>query len=105
MDENGGKIIEIIDRRLCGGYDMRSMTRVSRIALRCVQVTPSCRPSVSEVVAELKKAIKHEDKVSISILEETCIQNGDLLVDPTESTKREGMEWSDNSTNISKVGR
>lgn len=56
-------------------------------------------------MAELKKAIKHEDKVSISILEETCIQNGDLLVDPTESTKREGMEWSDNSTNISKVGR
>lgn len=102
MDENGGKIIEIIDKMLRGGYDMKSMTRVAKIAMRCVQALPSSRPSVSEVVTELKEAMKHEDKDCISIAEEIGIHNGDLLV---KSSERKGMEWSDNSSNISKVGR
>eukprot|EP00253_Pinus_taeda_P017961 PITA_17961 len=99
-DENGGKIIDVIDKRLCGGYDMKSMSNVAKIAMRCVQALPSRRPTVSEVVAELKEAIKVEvDKDCISIAEENGIQNGDV------STKREGMEWSDNSCNMSNVGR
>eukprot|EP00253_Pinus_taeda_P018112 PITA_18112 len=99
-DENGGKIIDVIDKRLCGGYDMKSVSNVAKIAMRCLQALPSRRPTVSEVVAELKEAIKvEEDKDCISIAEENGIQNGDV------STKREGMEWSDNSCNMSNVGR
>jgi hypothetical protein len=49
-------------------------------------------------VAELKEAIKHEDKDSISIAEEIGIQNGDLVAVMADSNKREGMEWSDNSS-------
>jgi hypothetical protein len=37
MDENAGKITEIIDKRLGGGYDMKSITRVAKVAMRCVQ--------------------------------------------------------------------
>eukprot|EP00253_Pinus_taeda_P020782 PITA_20782 len=100
-DENGGgKIIDVIDKRLCGGYDMKSASNVAKIAMRCVQALPSRRPTVSEVVAELKEAIKvEEDKDCISIAEENGIQNGDV------STKREGMEWNDDSSNMPNVGR
>eukprot|EP00253_Pinus_taeda_P031601 PITA_31601 len=99
-DENGGKIIDVIDKRLCGGYDMKSVSNVAKIAMRCLQALPSRRPTVSEVVAELKEAIKvEEDKECISIAEENGIQNGDV------SNKREGMEWTDNSCNMSNVGR
>eukprot|EP00253_Pinus_taeda_P032856 PITA_32856 len=75
-DENGGKIIDVIDKRLCGDYCMKSMINVAKTAMRCVQALPSSRPPVSEVVAELKEAIKHEDNDSMSIAEENGIQNG-----------------------------
>jgi len=93
MDENAGNITEIIDKRLAGSYDNKSVTRVAKVAMRCVQDVRSSRPSVSEVVAELKEALKYE---------EIGMEGGDLLAG---ATKRKGMEWSDNSSNISKVGR
>jgi len=49
---------------------------------------------VSEVVTELKEAIGHEGKDSISIAEEIGIQNGGSLAGQTDSTKHEGMEWN-----------
>jgi hypothetical protein len=101
MDENADKIIEIIDKRLCGGYDMESMTHVVKVAMRCVQALPSSRPSVREVVTELKEALSDEDKASISISEE----RRHLLASPADSTKRKGMEWNDNSSNIPNIGR
>ena len=104
-DENGGIITEIIDQRLRGNYEIKSVIRVAKLAMRCVHVERSSRPNVSEVVAELKEAIKHEDKDSISIAEDIGIQNEDLVAVVADWNKREGMEWSDNSSNISKVGR
>jgi len=104
-DENGGKIIDVIDKRLCGDYCLKSMINVAKTAMRCVQALPSSRPPVSEIVAELKEAIKHEDNDSISIAEENGIQNGHALTGQANSTKREGMEWSDNSSNMPNEGR
>eukprot|EP00253_Pinus_taeda_P009211 PITA_09211 len=103
LDGDVAKIREIIDKRLDGSYDMKSMTRVAKVAMRCVQVERSCRPSISDVVAELKEAIKLEDIASVS--EEIGIEGGDLVAGGAESSKREGMEWSDNSSNIPLVGR
>jgi hypothetical protein len=116
MDENPGKIAEIIDKRLHGNYDMKSINLVAKVAMRCVQAEPSFRPSVSEVVVELKNAMKHEDKASISISETNDLLAGPiyLSVDSNEakvmewsvgSSEPKGMEWSDNTANISKVGR
>jgi len=87
MDENAVKITEIIDNRLGESYDMKSMTLVAKVAMRCVQAGRPSRPSMSEVVAELKQAIKLED----------------LLTGQVESSKRKGMEWSDDSSNISQL--
>jgi hypothetical protein len=108
-NDNPGKITEIIDKRLGGGYDMISITGVATVAMRCVQPEPSSRPRVSEVVTELKEAIKLEDRASISISEEIGIESNDLLPGPVtlsvDSSGRKGMGWSDNSSNISQVGR
>eukprot|EP00253_Pinus_taeda_P019519 PITA_19519 len=109
MDEDGGKIREIIDKRLGGSYSMKSMAGVMKVGMRCVQLEPSCRPSVSEVVAELKEAINHEDISGISISEETAIESDASLAARVSSSlewsEPKAMEWSDNSSNIPKVGR
>jgi serine/threonine protein kinase len=104
MDENVGKITEIVDKRLDGSWHMESMIGVAKVAMRCVQVELSSRPSMSEVVAELKEAIKHEDIASTSI-SQLDIESGDLLAGGVDSSKLKGMEWSDNSSNIPLVGR
>jgi len=109
MDENGGRIAEIIDKRLEGSYDLKSIIRVAKVAMRCVEAKPSLRPSVSEVVRELKKGMKIEEKASVSFSEEIGIDSAERLVTPLylsiDPMERRGMEWSDNSSNIPKVGR
>ena len=50
---------EIIDKKLGGNYDVKSMksiARVAKLALRCVHNSPKDRPSITEVVGELKDA-------------------------------------------------
>ena len=66
MDSTPGKMEEIVDKRLSGNYDIRSITCVAKVAIRCVKAEPFYRPSITEVVAELREAIK---------LEENCISN------------------------------
>jgi len=57
-EENSDKIKEIIDKRLHVHYEMKSITSVANLAIRCVQRDPYFRPSVSEVVTELKENIE-----------------------------------------------
>ena len=47
---------EIIDKKLGGNYDVKSLARVAKLALRCVHNSPKDRPSITEVVGELKDA-------------------------------------------------
>jgi hypothetical protein len=61
MDAIPGKIEEIVDKRLSGNYDLKSITRVAKVAIRCVKAEPFYRPSVSEIVAELTEAMKLEE--------------------------------------------
>eukprot|EP00253_Pinus_taeda_P001342 PITA_01342 len=108
-NDNPSRISEIIDKRLGGDYDMTSITSVAKVAMRCVHAEPWSRPNVSEIVAELKEAIKHEDhRASVSISGEAGIQSSDLSSGPVslsmDLTAHGGMEWSDNST-ISQLGR
>jgi len=104
-DENGGIITEIIDQRLRGNYEIKSVIRVAKLAMRCVHVERSSRPNVSEIVAELKEAMKHEDKTCTSTSELFGIESGELSAGQVETTKRRGMEWSDNSSNFPNAGR
>jgi hypothetical protein len=76
--------------------------------MRCVQAKMSSRPSMSEAVEELKKAMKIEEKACISIYEEFgYIESGDSLAGPICSnwSERKEMEQSDNMSKMSKVER
>ena len=66
MDSTPGKMEEIVDKRLSGNYDIISITCVAKVAIRCVKDKPFYRLSITEVVSELREAIK---------LEENCISN------------------------------
>ncbi|KAH9326582.1 hypothetical protein KI387_006760, partial [Taxus chinensis] len=76
MDEDPGKIAEIVDKRLGNDYSIKSITRVAKLALRCVGGEPSSRPSVSRVVAELKEAMQYHE-ASVDLSEEIDIDYGD----------------------------
>lgn len=78
MDAISGNIEEIIDKRLGGNYNMESVTRVAKVAYRCVKAEPSSRPNVREVVAELTEAIKLEDNDSFPASEHISIETEDL---------------------------
>lgn len=109
MDENSGQIAVIIDKRLGGNYDMQSITGIAKLALRCVDPSPSCRPSVSEVVAEIKEVIAHESNGPLRNSEETGIQCRDLqachIPSRVDLSQPKDMEWGDNSSNLPDVGR
>eukprot|EP00253_Pinus_taeda_P009510 PITA_09510 len=105
-NDNPSKIAEIIDKKLGGGYDITSITSVAKVAMRCVEAEPSSRPSMSEVVAELKEAIKQEDhRASVSIIEEIGSVCSDVLSGPVsicvDSSGGGGIEWNDNNINVS----
>jgi len=79
MDEDPRKVSKIIDKRLGDDYDMKSIIRVAKLAIRCVQEQPSHRPSVTEVVGELREAAKHDNNDS----EDNGIECLDLEARPT----------------------
>lgn len=115
MDENPGKSIsgeieEIVDKRMRGNYDIRSIVDFAKLALRCVDAKPSFRPTSSQVVAEIKQVIAHENNNNaLPISEEIGIEHGDLQAGPVhlhaECSKPNDMVWRDNSCNMSQEGR
>lgn len=47
---------EVVDKSLKGLFDVESMRKVGSIAARCVERDASQRPTMGEVLAELKEA-------------------------------------------------
>lgn len=94
-----------------GEYEIKSVISVAKVALRCVEGRPSSRPSVSEVVAEIREAIMHQNGSAspLPIGEEIDTEYGDLHGNPVRSRVDSGgqknMEWGDNSSNLPQVGR
>lgn len=81
LEKAGAKII---DKRLAGNYNSESIDRVAKLALRCVDDRPSFRPSMTDVVGEIKDAITLEDENNPQFpdLEENRIQYGDSQANP-----------------------
>jgi len=104
VDENHDEIAVIIDKRLGGNYDMKSITCIAKLALRCVQARPSSRPCVSEVVAEIKEAITHESSGTLPNSEGIGIEFSDLQACPVRSrmdfSRPKDVEWGDNSSKV-----
>ena len=107
MNKNPGKIAEIIDKGLGENYYMQSIIGVVNLATRCVHAQPCCRPTITEVVGELREAAKEAAKHTIRRL--LTIQPLNLEVEPPylrlQSSGPTTMGWSDNSYNLSKIGR
>lgn len=101
MDENPGKLAEIVDKRSGKDYDIKSITVVAKLAIRCVQAVPSFRPHVSEIVAELKEALKLE-KDNDSLISKTDIEYGDFSTSQVsfsvDSSGPKEMESAESST-------
>jgi len=55
LGEGGGKVADVVDRRLGGQYDTHEAATVAALALRCVSEGPGMRPSMAEVVRELQE--------------------------------------------------
>ncbi|KAL5702666.1 hypothetical protein ACHQM5_027852 [Ranunculus cassubicifolius] len=49
-------VFEIVDHSLTGNYEVESMRKTASIASRCVERDASQRPTIAEVLAELKEA-------------------------------------------------
>ncbi|XP_066332211.1 salt tolerance receptor-like cytoplasmic kinase 1 [Miscanthus floridulus] len=53
--EGGGKVDDMVDRRLGDEYDAHEAATVAALALRCVSEGPGMRPSMAAVVRELQE--------------------------------------------------
>lgn len=74
---NGGDITRIMDPNLNGDYNSRSVWSALELAMSCANPSSENRPSMSQVVAELKECLisensmrsKNQDKGSQTSLE------------------------------------
>ena len=55
-----GDIQNIVDPRLGGDFDVNSVWKAVEVAVVCVSPTSSRRPTMSQVVAELKESLTTE---------------------------------------------
>lgn len=55
-----GAIESIIDSRMGGDYDINSVSKVADLALRCKQEVSRERPTMTDVVAQIKESLELE---------------------------------------------
>eukprot|EP01018_Ginkgo_biloba_P020942 Gb_12080 [translate_table: standard] len=73
METNEGeddKLAEIIDKRLPSNYAMESVSHIAKLAMRCVRSEPSTRPTISEIVIEIREAIRFQNNNNNNVAEE-----------------------------------
>uniref|UniRef100_A0A0D6QTN4 Protein kinase domain-containing protein n=1 Tax=Araucaria cunninghamii TaxID=56994 RepID=A0A0D6QTN4_ARACU len=109
-DEDLRKIPKIIDKRLGDGYDTKSIVHVARMALRCVESHPSIRPSISDVVMEIKEAMKYQNEATRlnEVSKDTYVEQGksqNNKISLIDSTGRKEMGSSANSCSFTLEGR
>ncbi|XP_057823865.2 probable LRR receptor-like serine/threonine-protein kinase At2g23950 isoform X2 [Cryptomeria japonica] len=62
LDKDDASIEEMVDKRLGKRYNMKSIVHLTNLAWRCIASQPSSRPTISEVVAEIKEAVTFEEE-------------------------------------------
>lgn len=61
-----GDITDVVDQRLHGDFDINSVWKAAEIAMACVSPTSARRPSMNQVVTELKDCVEMESSRKIS---------------------------------------
>nr|CAB3460129.1 unnamed protein product [Digitaria exilis] len=56
-----GNIEDIVDKRMCGEYDVNSVWKVADIALKCTMQATAQRPTMTDVVAQLQECVELEE--------------------------------------------
>jgi hypothetical protein len=73
-----GDIHAIIDKALNNDFKLESMWKVAETAMLSIEPTNANRPTMQEVVCDLKEAIKIEEKAkSLNVSYETFNDNSD----------------------------
>ncbi|CAL9244275.1 unnamed protein product [Arabidopsis halleri] len=75
---NGGDIFEIVDPNLRKDYDINSAWRALELAMSCANPSSSKRPSMSQVIQELKECIVCEN---LGICNNRGLESEDMNVD------------------------
>jgi hypothetical protein len=56
-----GDIESVVDGNMQGRYDLNSVWKVADLALRCTEQTSSQRPTMADVVVQLKESLELEE--------------------------------------------
>jgi len=68
-----GRILDLVDKRLASSYDRKQALTVLLLAMKCVKLSPTLRPKISEVVSVLEgekridEIFKGDDTLSANI--------------------------------------
>ncbi|XP_011013301.1 PREDICTED: probable LRR receptor-like serine/threonine-protein kinase At1g07650 [Populus euphratica] len=49
-----GRILDLVDKRLASSYDRKQALTVLLLAMKCVNLSPTLRPKISEVISVLE---------------------------------------------------
>jgi hypothetical protein len=58
-----GRILELVDKKLASSYNRKQALTVLLLAMKCVNLSPTLRPKMSEVVSVLENE-KRIDEIS-----------------------------------------
>ena len=56
-DKDDVYIVEIVDKRLGGWYNIKSIVHVANVAWRCIASKPFRRPSISEIETQIRESV------------------------------------------------
>ncbi|GLJ05834.1 hypothetical protein SUGI_0026370 [Cryptomeria japonica] len=62
------EVLKTVDKELLEDDNLKSIISVIKLAMKCIVEEPSCRPGMSEVVMEIKRAMKYENDSAASTL-------------------------------------
>jgi hypothetical protein len=52
--QDKGRILDLVDKKLASSYDRKQALTVLLLAMKCVNLSPTLRPKISEVVSVLE---------------------------------------------------
>ena len=93
-------ITDVVDKRMPGDYSLKSMRTIIDVALKSLASSSLNRPSMSDVVIQIRDAIKYELETSDNELVTARCVGGDVE-DPqyyVQDTNSDSWQWASTSS-------